>query len=69
MSRKQSLQNDLLAGQGQLEIFKHSQLLEHGRLLKFPSDTGLSDFGFGQLQQVDARVQTMPFLNRAGSCR
>ena len=51
------------AGQRQFQVLEHRQLLEHGRLLKLPPDSGCHDFRLGQLEQIDAVCQTTPFPN------
>ena len=55
----------LVAGQRQLEVLEHRQLLEHGRLLKLAADAGLGDFRLGQREQVDLRPEPRRALIRA----
>ena len=50
--RKKGFHESLLSCERKLKIFKDSELLEDGRLLKLPADTGLRDLGFGHLQQI-----------------
>ena len=55
-ARAARCQNDFVAGQRQLEVLEHGELLEHRRLLKLAADAGLRDLRLGQRQQIDACV-------------
>src|SRR5229473_6098486 len=50
----QRFQERPAAGQCQFEVLEYRQLLEHGRLLKLPPDSGCHDFRLGQLEQINA---------------
>ena len=65
----QRFQERPVAGQRQFQVLEHRQLLEHGRLLKFPADSGCHDFRLRQLKQIDVARQTTPFPNPDAFCR
>src|SRR3954465_13518556 len=54
-----------MSRKGKLQVFKYSQLLKHGGLLKFSSDTDLRDLRLGQLQEIDFAPE--PCGSRVGS--